>query len=361
MFSPPRFNLFHALRLSDHEIRHSNMLAWLLDPAESHGQRATFLREFLAIADSSLASEQFWIEDNHDLDTVMVSREVDGLDVRVVIPHLRLVLAIENKLFTCEHSDQLTRYSASLESDFPGWRHLCFLLSLDGDCPTNAGWRALTHEQVVASVRECLRRRSETVPAAVSVFIEQYVELFDDIYSRRSRLKSAPRMSDVMHTIRSAVEQRPGWVVIAATPVLLECGPKALLDRLPPIAQQKDRDPQHWLTLRFQDHGARGYVGRYWRPAPVTDRVRRNTVLRGLLSESGATGFKYKNGPVERALELEAPAMSGDRIQDLRTGQVPTPRLLSELVKNELQAVEARMPAILRVLSQGAVSESLAR
>ena len=35
-----RFNIFDALGVAHAEIRHSNFLAWLLDPAESHGHEA---------------------------------------------------------------------------------------------------------------------------------------------------------------------------------------------------------------------------------------------------------------------------------------------------------------------------------
>jgi hypothetical protein len=42
-----RFNIFDALRVDRAEIRHSNFLAWLLDPAESHGQGSLFLTEIL--------------------------------------------------------------------------------------------------------------------------------------------------------------------------------------------------------------------------------------------------------------------------------------------------------------------------
>lgn len=42
-----RFNIFDALGIARVEIRHSNFLAWLLDPAESHGQGSLFLRAVL--------------------------------------------------------------------------------------------------------------------------------------------------------------------------------------------------------------------------------------------------------------------------------------------------------------------------
>ena len=41
-----RFNIFDALRIVDREVKHSDFLAWLLDPNESHGQGGLFLRRF---------------------------------------------------------------------------------------------------------------------------------------------------------------------------------------------------------------------------------------------------------------------------------------------------------------------------
>ena len=42
-----RFNIFDALGVVNAELRHSNFLAWLLDPAESHGLGGLFLRAVL--------------------------------------------------------------------------------------------------------------------------------------------------------------------------------------------------------------------------------------------------------------------------------------------------------------------------
>ena len=42
------FNIFRVLRIEQAEIRHSNALAWLLDPRESHGLGEAFLRRFLS-------------------------------------------------------------------------------------------------------------------------------------------------------------------------------------------------------------------------------------------------------------------------------------------------------------------------
>lgn len=42
-----RFNIFDVLKSAHNEIRHSNVLAWLLDPLASHGMGDLFLRRWL--------------------------------------------------------------------------------------------------------------------------------------------------------------------------------------------------------------------------------------------------------------------------------------------------------------------------
>src|SRR5690242_5538597 len=41
------FNLLQVLRIEKAEIRHSNVLAWLLDPSETHGLGTLFLKRFV--------------------------------------------------------------------------------------------------------------------------------------------------------------------------------------------------------------------------------------------------------------------------------------------------------------------------
>ena len=42
-----QFNTFDVLRYSGYEIRHSNVLAWLLRPADTHGIGSRFLKWFV--------------------------------------------------------------------------------------------------------------------------------------------------------------------------------------------------------------------------------------------------------------------------------------------------------------------------
>ena len=45
-------NIFNILKLDRMEIRHSNMLSWLLTPGETHGLGDKFLRKLLIYATS---------------------------------------------------------------------------------------------------------------------------------------------------------------------------------------------------------------------------------------------------------------------------------------------------------------------
>lgn len=42
-----KFNLFDVLKVSRNEIRHSNVLAWLLNPNENHGLGDSYIRKFV--------------------------------------------------------------------------------------------------------------------------------------------------------------------------------------------------------------------------------------------------------------------------------------------------------------------------
>ena len=51
-----KFNLFNVLKISRAEIRHSNVLAWMLNPNENHGFGDSILRGFIQYAVSTLTA-----------------------------------------------------------------------------------------------------------------------------------------------------------------------------------------------------------------------------------------------------------------------------------------------------------------
>ncbi len=94
----PRFNVFDVLRYAEYEIRHSNVLAWLLEPRETHGLGDKFLRRFL----ESLAPRPDFLKSDFGAEPVKVKevkREFHYADVAVFLDDdRRTLLAVENKV-----------------------------------------------------------------------------------------------------------------------------------------------------------------------------------------------------------------------------------------------------------------------
>ncbi len=124
------FNTLKILKLENHEIRHSNILAWLLNPKENHTLRDYFLRkmiEHLILIDENSDNLQYHTVCgilNQSLMESHVYREVKTnqnryIDLLIVNQQLKTVLLIENKFYSTESAHQLDDYlvfiSAKLE------------------------------------------------------------------------------------------------------------------------------------------------------------------------------------------------------------------------------------------------------
>ena len=112
-------NIFQILRIAKNEIRHSNFLSWLLDPSQSHKLGDIFLKRFLR---EVFSSDKFGDIDQvdvegMDLTSVEIQREWKNIDVLIKLDNV--VVCVENKVLSKEHSNQLKRYKDIIEHQFP--------------------------------------------------------------------------------------------------------------------------------------------------------------------------------------------------------------------------------------------------
>src|SRR6266851_7209259 len=107
------FNTFEVLGMVRRELRHSDFLAYLLDPQENHGLGDAFVKRLLKRACPRKPVDESAISaidlDTMDLGHLEVRREWKNIDILVKVDQ-RLIVIIENKIDTSEHSDQLQRY-----------------------------------------------------------------------------------------------------------------------------------------------------------------------------------------------------------------------------------------------------------
>lgn len=205
-----QFNVFSILKIDNYEIRHANVLAWLLDPAANHGLGETFLRAFISRLqdnkDEANLAKQFELAIDR---TVCVEREVRIIDLKkrnlshvspkdsenrdgsidILLEGHDWILAIETKIRASESEGQLQKYRKALE-EYAKSKYkdkseskieLFYLfLTMDGDPPSSESeemyWGTVNwREHVIAPLETTLSIHSQINPN-VKHFLVNYVE-----------------------------------------------------------------------------------------------------------------------------------------------------------------------------------------
>ena len=173
-----KFNIFDVLKISKNEIRHSNVLCWLLDPNENHGFGDTFIKGvFQRIVEND-------IEYKHDIFKTLLSdmysfsvqREWKNIDILLVSNKEKIVLAIENKVSSQEHSDQLNRYRKIIEDEYPKFKRFYVYLTPDGEEPSDEeNWDILTYLDIVEILEDLIEHFK--LQQDISIMIYNYIEI----------------------------------------------------------------------------------------------------------------------------------------------------------------------------------------
>ncbi|MGA7556242.1 MAG: PD-(D/E)XK nuclease family protein [Candidatus Acidiferrales bacterium] len=158
-----QFNIFEAIGMVRQEERHSHFLAYLLNPQQNHGLRDVFVKKLLKQVVSVGDGFQFPVSpidlDTWNLEQSEVSTEWQNIDILLTDERNNLIVAIENKIGTSEHSNQLERYWQVLQKHFPGKRILGMYLSPDGEKPSHANFYSVGYARI-ASIIEGLSESS---------------------------------------------------------------------------------------------------------------------------------------------------------------------------------------------------------
>lgn len=169
-------NLFDVLKITTTEIRHSNVLAWLLDVCQNHGFEELFLSKFLGLIGAADGNS---INDYKDF---LVRNEVsidDGgrIDILMESEKNNLVVAIENKVFTGEHDDQLSRYYGYLEEHYPEMeKSYVFLTPQGAEASDSENWQSVGYAQIAEILDSCLKEAKGTISDDARMIVEHYLE-----------------------------------------------------------------------------------------------------------------------------------------------------------------------------------------
>ena len=159
---------------------HSNVLAWLLNPKESHGLGDRFLKDFLVSSGVKLSGHPL------DRSATKVIREWENLvdeqqgylDILIVNEAQQVVCAIENKVFSTEHSAQLTRYRLALGAAYSNFTRFHVFLTRRGELAfreeERRHWTPLTYLTVYEIIRQIIQNDDDSPNQGVHAFLRQY-------------------------------------------------------------------------------------------------------------------------------------------------------------------------------------------
>mgnify|MGYP000213323949 CR=1 FL=1 len=172
-------NIFEILKITKTEIRHSNFLSYLLDPKESHKLGEIFLKRFLRevfSSDKFNDIDQVDVE-GMDLSSVEVYREWNNIDILIKLPNV--VICIENKILSKEHSNQLSKYKNIIENHFPNHKQTFVFLNPEGDPSQDEKelYHPISYDFILKSLERIISVYGNSLNQQVQYYIKDYITI----------------------------------------------------------------------------------------------------------------------------------------------------------------------------------------
>jgi len=172
-------NIFQILDISQVEIRHSNFLSWLLDPNGTHGLGEIFLTKFLlelTASEKAAALDEFGVG-KLNFTNAEIRREWQKIDLLIIFD--TLVVCIENKIKSHDHSNQLSRYKETVDKNFKNHRKLFVYLTRTGEEPKAIGQNYITYsyESIIDQLGGMLEIHGDSLKPEVRQYISDYLTI----------------------------------------------------------------------------------------------------------------------------------------------------------------------------------------
>ncbi len=176
------FNIFEAIGAVRQELRHSDFLAFLLDPTKNHQLDDLFLKRFLkqALVGVSGPAISAIDIDVADLGGAEVFREwhrhgQGRIDILIRDQSNSFIFVIENKIDTTEHSGQLKNYYQAVRQEFPNYRAIFIYLTPEGDEPSYDAYIAFSYTDVADLIEAIAKAYASTLGQDITILMTHYV------------------------------------------------------------------------------------------------------------------------------------------------------------------------------------------
>jgi len=186
-----RYNAFKVLGISRTEIRHSNILAWLMSPRESHGLGTDFLQRFLQIVVHEMTDTVDGVPsslevDAWDIASVEIRREWMHIDLLLLVKLQtgeEWALLIENKIESLQSEGQLSAYKAALAArpELQNHKHVFIFLTLHREPPQDCGYVQANYDQVYQALTDCIDHHEDAMGAGPRTLLTDYASLLEEL------------------------------------------------------------------------------------------------------------------------------------------------------------------------------------
>lgn len=190
-----KFNPLKVLRMDSHEIRHSNVLAWLLDHNENHGLNSVFIEKLISkvlmkpdnnqlITDSDFFLQVLGLKyTDWKVEREKYTSKKRYIDLLLSSEDNQTVIIIENKFYSSQSKNQLDDYLEFVKEEFPGYTIIPVLLTLLDEEPANELYWTLKYADIASVLEFILRFYKESVSEEVFVFLKNYLAILHERFA----------------------------------------------------------------------------------------------------------------------------------------------------------------------------------
>lgn len=291
-------NLMSILRIAHKELQHSNLLAWLFDPNETHRLNDFFVKEFIKLyykeneyQDLGNTSAKLSVFDfvNLDFSDLEIKREYKNIDILILSKSNGLCIMIENKIYAKEGNDQLTKYRNYIEKEYSDFKHKIYIyLSLfeqDINEIESEFYVQLTYQHIKKLIVQILDNQSISIANNTRFVLEQYLQTLKSLMNENEKIEktaqelykryksafdlvfkyAAPSQSTIVpHNLLELIEKEPSIRPFSTSKSYVRFQPDFLYQNIDKLKTKgfitRDDDlKNNWLFL-FEFHITRSYI-----------------------------------------------------------------------------------------------------
>ncbi len=328
-----RFNPFKILQVDNYEIRHSNVLGWLMDPAGNHNLGPYFAKKIITKVftnpantddEDKLSNYDVLEISSHPYHDLTVFKELQTsnrkrIDLLAVSAFHKTVLLIENKYWSGESEGQLEEYIEYARSVYGGYKIIPVFLTLQDEEPTHEDYLMLGYSDVLAILQQLLETRKEYMNAHIHNFISYYTDILEDQLVENEKLNATgmdlyrnhKEAVDLLHLLRQGPGDGDDLLIstyrrhLETINFIKSVGDSFLKEAFLKFARKR-KWPEHLYTAHFR---VPHFLEKTWFEQYKDSDLRKNWWMnRGLIAWFERAGDRLKLrvevGPLEHELRV---------------------------------------------------------